>query len=147
MSDGFYYKKGPEREQVWPVPVASGTVIAIGDILKLSGGKAVVMVTSTDNLDFIGTAAQAHASTDASGTISVYMPLPAMVFEYALNAATDITIGDALQFNAAQTLKKSTSNPIATAYESKLQATTIRCVFRMPAATSGHVRLGTGEAS
>ena len=147
MSDGFYYRKGPEREQVWPVPVGSGTVVEIGDILKLSTGKAVVMVTSTDNLDFIGVAAQAHGSTDASGTISVYMPLPHMVFEYPLNAATDITIGDALQFNAKQILKKSATGAIATAYESKLAATTIRCVFRMPAATSTHVRLGTGEAS
>lgn len=147
MSDGFYYRKGPDREQVWPVPIASGTVVAIGDILKLSTGKAVVMVTSTDNLDFIGTAAQAHASTDASGTISVYMPLPTMVFEYPLDASTAITIGDALQFNAAQKLKKSATGSIATAYESKLSATTIRCVFRMPAATSSHVRLGTGEAS
>lgn len=147
MSDGFYYRKGPDREQVWPVPIASGTVVEIGDILKLSSSKAVVMVTSTDNLDFIGTAAQAHASTDASGTISVYMPLPQMVFEYPLDSSTSITIGDALRFNAKQKLNKSTSNSIATAYESKLNATTIRCVFRMPAATSGHVRLGTGEAS
>lgn len=147
MADGFYYRKGPDREQVWPVPVASGTVIAIGDILKISTGKALVMVTTTDNLSFFGTAAQAHSSTDASGTISVYMPMPYMVFEYPLNAATDITIGDALQFNAAQVLKKSATTPIATAYESKLQATTIRCVFRMPAATSTNLRLGTGDAS
>jgi hypothetical protein len=147
MSDGFYYRKGPNPEMIWPVPVGSGTVVEIGDILKLSTGKAVVMVTSTDGLDFIGTAASAHASTDASGTISVYMPLPFMVFEYPLDAATDITVGDALRFNTKQKLNKSTTNAIATAYESKLQATTIRCVFRMPAATSGHVRLGTGEAS
>lgn len=147
MSNGFYYRKGPEREQVWPVPIASGTVVSIGDILKLSSGKAVVMATSTDNLDFIGLAAQAHASTDASGAISVYMPLPHMVHEYPLDASTNITIGDALRFNAAQKLNKSSSNSIATAIESKLSATTIRCVFRMPAATSGHVRLGTGEAS
>lgn len=147
MSDGFYYRKGPDREQVWPVPIASGTVVEIGDILKLSTGKAVVMVTSTDGLDFIGTAAQAHGSTDASGAISVYMPLPTMVFEYPLDASTAITVGDALRFNAKQKLQKSATNAIATAYESKLAATTIRCVFRMPAATSGHVRLGTGEAS
>lgn len=146
MSDGFYYRKGPYGEQVWPVPVASGTTIEIGDLLKLSGGKAAAMATTTDNLDFIGSAAAAHASTDASGTIAVYMPLPAMIFEYPLNAATDITIGDGLQWNAAQKLKKATSARIATAVESKLQATTIKCVFGLPAATSSHVKL-IGEAS
>lgn len=147
MSDLFAYRKGPEREQVWQVPIASGTVVEIGDILKLSTGKAVVMVTSTDNLSFVGVAAAAHGSTDASGTISVYLPSHLTVHEYPLDAATDITIGDALRFNTKSKLNKSASNAIATAYQSKLQATTILCVFRMPAATSGNLRLGTGEAS
>lgn len=145
MSDGFYFRKG--FELFWSFPVASGTVIEIGDLLKNSSGKAARMATTTDNLNFVGPAKSAHGAADASGTLQAWMPLPVMVFEYPLNAATDVTIGDALQWNAAQTLKKSATAAIATAVESKLQATTIRCVFRMPAATATQIRLGTGEAS
>lgn len=145
MSDGFYFRKG--RELFWSWPIASGTVVEVGDLLKNSSGKAARMATTTDNLNFIGPAHSAHGTLDASTTIQVWLPIPVMIFEYPLNAATDITIGDALQWNAAQALKKSATTPIATAVESKLAATTIRCVFRMPAATSTQIRLGTGEAS
>jgi hypothetical protein len=145
MSDGFYFRKG--RELFWSWPIASGTVVEIGDLLKNSSGKAAAMATTSDNLNFIGPAKSAHKSTDPSTTIQVWMPIPVMIFEYPLNAATDVTIGDALQWNAAQKLKKSATTPIATAVESKLQATTIRLVFRMPAATSTQIRLGTGDAS
>lgn len=145
MADGFYFRKG--FELFWSFPVATGTVIEIGDLVKNSSGKAARMATTTDNLNFVGPAKSAHAATDPSGTIQLWMPMPVMVFEYPLNAATDVTIGDALQWNAAQALKKSATGAIATAVESKLQATTIRCVFRMPAATATQIRLGTGEAS
>lgn len=147
MADYFGFRKG--RELFWTWPIASGSVVEVGDLLKNSSGKALRMATSTDNLNFIGVAHSAHAAMDPSTTIQVWMPIPVMIFEYTLNAATDVTIGDALQFNSAnaQTLKKSATTPIATAVESKLQATIIRCVFRMPAATATQIRLGTGEAS
>ncbi len=145
MSDGFYFRKG--REQFWTWPIASGSVVEIGDILKNNSARALRMATSTDNLNFIGSARSAHAATDPSGTIQVWMPLPTMTFEYPLDAATDIAVGDAVQFNAAQKVKKSATGAIATAVEAKLQATKIRCVFRMPAATATQIRLGTGEAS
>lgn len=145
MSDGFYFRKG--YELFWSFPIASGTVVAVGDLLKSSTGKAVAMAATTDNLDFIGAAKSAHGATDGSGTIQVWLPLPVMIFEYPLDAATDITVGDALQWNAAQALKKSATDAIASAVESKLQATTIRCVFRTPSATSTNLRLGNGDAS
>lgn len=145
MSDGFYFRKG--FELFWTWPIASGTVIEIGDLLKNSSNRAARMATTTDNLNFIGPAKSAHASTDISGTIQVWIPVPVMVFEYPLNAATDINVGDALQWNAAQAVKKSATTPIATAVEAGLQKTTVRLVFRMPAATATQIRLGTGEAS
>lgn len=144
MSDGFYFRKG--RELFWTWPIASGTVVEIGDLLKASSGKAARMATSTDNLNFIGPSRQGHASTDASTTIQVWMPIPVMTFEYPLDASTDITVGDFLQFNAAQKVKKSSSNRIGTAVESKLSATKIRLVFSLPAATATNLRL-VGEAS
>lgn len=145
MSDGFYFRKG--FELFWTWPIASGTVVEVGDLLKNSSNRAARMATTTDNLNFIGPAKSAHASTDPSGTVQVWLPLPVMVFEYPLDAATDINVGDALQYNAAQKVKKSATTPIATAVEAGLQKTTIRLVFRMPAATATQIRLGTGEAS
>lgn len=145
MSDGFYYRKG--FELFWSWPIASGTVVEVGDLLKNSSGKAARMVSGAENLDFIGVAKSAHAATDTSGTIQVYLPVPVMIFEYPLDAATDVVIGNELAFNATQKLTKNATNPIATAVESKLQATAIRCVFRMPAASSTNIRLGTGDAS
>jgi predicted RecA/RadA family phage recombinase len=145
MSDGFYFRKG--YELFWTVPVASGTVIAIGDLLYITSGKAALMRSGGDNLDFIGPAKSAHGATDPSTTLQVYLPAPWMIFEYPLDAATDVSVGNNLAWNAAQKLTKNDTNPIATAMASKLQATKIRCVFRMPAATSTNIRLGTGDAS
>ncbi len=145
MSDAFNFRKG--RELFWSWPIASGTVVEIGDLLKNSSGKAARMATTTDNLDFIGPAKSAHKATDPSTTIQVWLPVPVMIFEYTLDAATDIVIGYPLQWNAAQKLKYSATDPIATAVESGLQLTTVRCVFRMPAASSTQIRLGTGDAS
>jgi len=145
MSDGFYFRKG--RELFWTWPIASGTVVEIGDMLKVSSARATRMTSGAENLDFIGPARSAHKSTDSSGTIQVWLPVPVEIFEYPLDAATDIAVGDNLAFSAVQTLTKNATNPIATAVEAKLQATKIRCVFRMPAATSTNIRLGTGDAS
>jgi hypothetical protein len=139
MSDGFYFRKG--LELFWSWPIASGTVVEVGDLLANSSGKAVRMATTTDNLNFIGPSKDAHGATDPSTTIQVYMPVPVMVHEYPLDAATDVVIGNGLQWNAAQVLKKSDTTAIAVAVESKLQATVIRCVFRMPAATSTQIRM------
>ncbi len=145
MSDGFYYRKG--YELFWTWPIGSGTVIEVGDLLKVATAKAARMVSAGENLDFIGAAKSAHGALDASGTIQVWLPLPIMIFQYPLDAATDIAVGDALVWNAAQKLAKNATNPIATAVEAGLQLTTVRCVFRMPAATSTNIRLGTGDAS
>ena len=147
MSDYFGFRKG--EKLLWSWPIAPGTVVEIGDLLKNSSRKAALMATTTDNLDFIGPAHSAHGSADPSGTITVYMPLPTMVHEYALDAATDISIGNNLQWNAKQAVKASDTDPIATAIESKLQATKIRLVFKMPAisSSSSSIRLGTGDAS
>lgn len=129
----------------WVPPVASGTVIEVSDLLMMSSGKARVMSATTNNLVFVGPALAGHAATDPSGTIMVGKPNGIDVYEYDLNAATDITFGDLLQWNAAQKLAKSATDAIACAVESKLQATKIRCVFMIPA-TTGALR-AVGDAS
>jgi hypothetical protein len=139
MADKYTYRSGPKDVEF--IPVASGTAIEIGDLLKLSSGKAAKMATTTDNLDFCGVAAAAHPATDPSGTIAVYAPNLNTVFEYTLDASTAITWGDRLQYNAAKTLKKSTTDGIALAVESKLAATTVRVKFLVPAKTGNTNRI------
>jgi len=134
MSDGFYYRSGPK--DVTRVPIASGTVIEVGDLLKLSSGRAAKMATTTDNLTFLGVAAEAHRAVDPSGDISVYPPNGQTAFEYPLDAATDIVYGAPLQWNAAQALKGSSTDPIATAVRAQLQATKVWCVFRLNAVSA-----------
>lgn len=130
MADNFAYRSGPK--ELRQIPIASGTVVAVGENVKLSSGKAVLMAATADNLDFQGVSAEAHGALDPSGSIGVYIPNPLTVFEFNLDAATAITFGDALQYGGgAQTLKKSTTDPIFTAVESKLAATSILCVARM----------------
>ncbi len=145
MSDGFYFRKG--FELFWSAAIGSGTVIEVGDICRLSSGKAARFASAGNNLDLIGPAKSAHGASDGSGTIQLWMPLPVAIFEYPLDTATTIVIGDDLAWSANQVLTKNSTNPIATAVEGGLLKTTIRCVFRMPAATSTNIRLGTGDAS
>lgn len=139
MADKYAYRAGPKSTE--DIPVASGTSIEVGDLLKLSSGKAVVMATTTDNLDFVGVAATAHGATDPSGTIAVYAPNAETVFEYDLDASTAITWGDRLQYNATKKLKKSTTDGIALAVESKLAATAILCKFLLSAKTGNTSRI------
>lgn len=135
MADKFTYRSGPVLLR--PFPIASGTVIEIGMLMRLSSTKVMKMTSASENLTFVGVAAQAHAATDASGTINLYVPLPNAIFEYDLDASTSITIMDALQVNGSQTLKKSTTDQVARAMESKLSATKILCSFVLPATTAG----------
>jgi hypothetical protein len=131
MSNKFNYRSGPK--DVDRVPVASGTVIDVGDLLKLSSGKAVRMATTTDNLTFLGVAEEAHTAEDPSGSISVAVPNGLTKYEYDLDAATAMAYGDALQYNAVKTLKKSATDAIALCVKSELAATTVLCKFRLNA--------------
>jgi len=129
MSNKFNYRSGPR--DVMRVPIASGTVVEIGDLLKLTSNRALKMATSTDNLTFVGVAEEAHAATDPSGSIAVAVPNLLTAYEYDLDAETAILFGDALQWNADKTLKKSTTDAIATACRSELAATKVLCRFRL----------------
>jgi hypothetical protein len=116
--------------------------IEIGDHLKLSGGKVTPVATSTDNLTFIGVAKDAHPSTGnnaVSGEITVSIPNMNAVYEIDLDAATDMTVGDniAMKASSEQDGTKSDTDSIATCVESKLQATSIRCVYKLQNVTGG----------
>lgn len=135
MANKFNYRAGPVLQR--SVPVASGTVIEIGDLLRMSSGKAMTMRSAGDNLAFIGIAAARHSSIEASGTVEMFIPLPNTIFEYDLDASTALVFGGQLQTNGRQTLKVSTTDAIASVMESRLSATTALCVFKLPQHTNG----------
>lgn len=140
MSDKFTYRWGYELLRA--LPVKSGVAVEIGDHLKISGGAVTPVTATTDNLAMVGIAKEAHPSTGKeafSGQITVALRNAQAVYEPALDAATDITIGDAMQMEdgKAQSLKKSATDPIAVAVESKLQATSVKVIYTIPATTGG----------
>ena len=140
MADTFAFRAGPG--QVRRYPIGSGTVVEVGELLKDSSGKCLAMATSTDNLAFVGVAAEAHRAVDGSGTIGVYFPDPSNIFEYDLNTSTSVVIGDELQYNAAKTLKVSATDPIAVAAESKLSATKVLVRFKLGSEPTGWDLIG-----
>jgi len=135
MSNKFKYISGYETLRA--LPVASGTVIEIGDNLKLSGGVVEPVAASTDNLVFIGVAKEAHGATAPAADLTVSIANGMSIWESELDAATDITAGDALQLNGEQSLKKSATDPVAIAMETKLAALKIRHIFKIPASFIG----------
>lgn len=74
------------------------------------------------------------------------MPNPSAIFEVDLDTATTITFGDNLQLNGQQALKKSDTDAVASAVESKLSATKILCTYKLLAAASSGIRQ-VGDAS
>jgi len=135
MSNAFVKMNGYELTRAYPV--GSGVLIEPGDLLKLSGGKITPMAAADDNLTFIGKAVERHAADAASGEITIALANANVIYEYDLDAATDIAVNDNLQWATKQSLSKSDTDPIAVAVESKLQATKIRCVLKAPAKMVG----------
>ena len=135
MSNKFKYISGYETLRA--LPVVSGAVIAIGDNLKLSGGFVEAVAATTDNLALIGVAKEAHRAIDPAGEITVSIANGMSVWESELDAATDIAVGDMLQLNGAQKLKKSATDAVAVAVESKLGALKIRHLFKIPLSIIG----------
>lgn len=130
MSNAFKHFSGNETLEV--IPVASGTVIDVGDHVMLSGGKVVRVASAGNNLTFIGYAKEAHRATDPSGGILVATPNLSELCMVELDAATDVVWGDELQLSGVQKLKKSDTDPVAVAAESKLAATSILCKYKIP---------------
>jgi hypothetical protein len=129
-------------EDEWVIPIASGTVVEIGDLVKKSSGDALRMATSTDNLDFMGVAFQAHGAGDAAGSIRVGKPSGIDTYEYDLDASTSFEVGDLFQFNDAQKLKKSTTDAIAMAVKAGTSVTKAEVVFLIPAKSAGPRAIG-----
>ena len=127
MANTNEYRYG--QQDFVEVPVASATAVEIGDMLKIASNLGVVVGAATDNLTLHAVALQAHAADSGATTIRCALVKPGVVWEFALNAATSISYGDELQISGAQELKKSATDPVAVAVETKASATKIKCVF------------------
>jgi len=134
---GNKYPRRTGLELTRAYPVGSGVLIEPGDLLKLSGGKITPMAAASDNLTFIGRAVERHETTQGSGEVTIALANANVIYEYDLDAATDIAAEDNLAWSDKQTLTASDTDPIARAVESKLQATSIRCRFKLPAVLVG----------
>jgi len=147
MSDFTGYRLRGE-ELICSMPIASGSVVEVGDMLKLSGGNVERMGATTDNLVFIGVAVEAHAATDSADRIGVALRNAQVQYKYPLEAATTVAIGDLLQANTTSphnTLTKSATDAIAMAVKEGTSITAVEVVFLLPAQT-GAIRL-VGDAS
>jgi hypothetical protein len=140
MSDfgGAVFVRGYELIQA--LDIASGTVVEVGDLVKLSGGAVEACGATTDNLVFIGVAKEAHGASDGAGKISVALRNALAIYRIPLDAAASIGIGDNLQMYTSAPSKKltaSNTDAVASAVEKTSSSAYIHVVFSLPAKTSG----------
>ena len=141
MAISFKTKSGG-NETLIRIPIASGTVVELDDHVKAVSGKAVKIAATTDNLIFRGHAKGQHGASDPSGDLLVSLPNAQAVFEVELDASTDIVFGDNLQLSGKDKLKKSDTDPVAVAMESKLSATRVNVIYKLIQVTSGFLAIG-----
>lgn len=141
MAISFKTKAGG-NETLIRIPIASGTVVELDDHVKAVTGKAVKIAATTDNLIFRGHARAQHSSTDPSGDLLVSLPNAQAIYEVELDASTNIVFGDNLQLSGKDKLKKSDTDPVAVAMESKLSATRVNVMYKLISVTSGFLSIG-----
>lgn len=136
--DGLLFLRGVEV--IAQLSVASGTVIEIGDMLKLSGGNIEPMGATTDNLVFIGVAKEAHYATDGAALLAVALPTASAVYRANLDAAASLDIGNNLQAYTSAPSKKLTASDtdsIASAIQKTASLTTVEVLLKIPYKTAG----------
>jgi hypothetical protein len=130
-------RQNVELAEYVQVPVASATSIEIGDMVKTSGGLGTAVSAATDNLTLHAVSMQDHDANSGAKTLNMIRVKPGVLYRFALNAATDITYGDELQISGAQELKKSGTDPVANAVETKTGATDVLVEFKLPVTLQG----------
>lgn len=136
--DGLLYLRG--FELIEDMAVASGVVIAIGDMVKTTGTVVLDSAATTDDLTMIGVAKEAHYATDPAGSISVAIRNGQAIYRANLDAAATVTIGELLQMYTSSPAKKLTpSNTDAVAMVVKAGTSVLQCevVLLIPNVTNG----------
>jgi len=108
----------PLRQQLL-VALGSTRTIKRGEIcyFDAASGDLIPVAGAADNLHALVVADEEQSAAMPARFMWFILPRPGDVFEFALDAATQILWGDELQINDSQTLKKSTTDPIAQAIE------------------------------
>ncbi len=136
--DGLLFLRG--FELITKLPIASGTVIEIGDMVKYSGSAIEPMGATTDNLIFIGVAKEAHSATDPAGNISVALPTATAIYRAPLDAAASLEAGANLQAYTSDPEKKLTASDtdsIATTTQKTTSSAYVEVLLKIPAKTAG----------
>jgi uncharacterized RmlC-like cupin family protein len=137
-----------EDEAIQALPVASGSVIEVGDMVKLSGGNVEACAATNENLVMIGIAKEAHRATDPADQISVAIRNAHAIYRVQLDAATTIVPGDLLQMYTSapsKKLAKSATDAVAMCVKGGTSVTEVDVQFLLPNQT-GSIRL-VGDAS
>ena len=139
--DGLLFLRGVEV--IITPTAASGAAIAVGDIVKISGGYCLRTAAVADDLTLIGVAKEAHASTEGATKISVALAQSNAVYLANLAAADSLSPGDLLRLSSGALytkLVKDTTDPVAMAVEKTSSKATAEVVLLAPA-TTGAIRL------
>ena len=139
MSDfgGAKFVRGVELCQA--LPIASGIVVEVGDLVKISGGNIEPLGATTDNLVFVGVAKEAHASTDGAGFVTVAVRNAGAIYRCSLDQAATIAIGANLQAYTSdpeKTLTPSDTDPIAVCVKGGTSVTEVDVIFSLPGGTA-----------
>lgn len=105
-----------------PVQAGSSQVIKKGEICKVRSltdyTTYPVIPVSADDADFIPVIAwEEQKLGDSARKIAFALPVPGDLFEFDLDAATDLRPGLQLELNGSQSLKDGTSNVVAVAFD------------------------------
>jgi hypothetical protein len=143
---GLLFLRG--QELIEDMAIASGVVVAVGDLVKTTGTVVLDTAATTDDLLMIGVAKEAHASTDPASRISVAIRNAGAVYLAPLDAAATVTIGELLQMYTSapsQKLTPSATDAVAMVVKAGTSVLAAEVVLLLPNQT-GSIRL-VGDAS
>jgi len=136
--DGLLFLRG--FEIIEDMPVASGVVIQIGDMVKTTGTVVAACAATTDDLIFIGVAKEAHGATDPASRISVAIRNSQAIYRANLDAAATVTIGELLQLYTSapgQKLTPSNTDAVACVVKPGTSVATCEVILLTPNVTNG----------
>lgn len=88
----------------------SSQVIAVGELLELSGGNWIPLDADQSMSAIIAIAHEEIKSGDRAGYYEIIVPRPGDVFEYDLASAAATTVGSALYWSDSETVTTSGNN-------------------------------------
>lgn len=135
---GLLFLRGVET--IEDMPIASGAVVAIGDLVKTTGTIVAAAAATTDDLTVIGVAKEAHGATDPAGSISVAIRNGMAIYRATLDTAATVTIGELLQMHTSHPsywLTPSNTDAVACVVKPGTLVATCEVILMTPNVTNG----------